>query len=160
MTGIVEVRNLRFSYGRRRALTGASWAIGLGVNALLGPNGSGKTTLIKCMAGLARPSRGQAIIDGQDVVAGRSAQALIGYVPQAPSLPGLGKVRDIVAYAAWLSGVETARAQGAVERALSTMQVLDLASRRIRTLSGGQRQRVALATAIVHDPRILVGGRP
>jgi ABC-type hemin transport system ATPase subunit len=102
------------------------------------------------MVGVARPSQGQVIIDGRDVTAGKSAQALIGYVPQAPSLPGLAKVRDIVAYAAWLSGVEAVRAEGAVEAALSKMQVLDLASRRIRTLSGGQRQRVALATGIVH----------
>ncbi len=160
MTEIVEVRDLWFSYGRRRALAGASWTIGPGVNALLGPNGSGKTTLIKCMVGLARPSRGQVIIDGHDIAAGKSAQALIGYVPQAPALPGLAKVRDIVAYAAWLSGIEAAQADRAVQAALSNMQVLELASRRIRTLSGGQRQRVALATGIVHDPRILILDEP
>ncbi|MGI5213808.1 ABC transporter ATP-binding protein [Plantactinospora sp. CA-290183] len=160
MTGIVEVRDLWFSYGRRRALTGASWTIGPGVTALLGPNGAGKTTLIKCMVGLAKPSRGQVIIDGRDVSEGKPAQELLGYVPQNPSLPGLAKVRDLVAYAAWLSGVQAARADAAVEAALGKMQALDLASRRIRTLSGGQRQRVALATGIVHDPRLLILDEP
>lgn len=160
MTGIVEVRDLWFSYGRRRVLTGASLTIGPGVTALLGPNGAGKTTLIKCMVGLARPSHGQVIIDGRDVSDGKAAQELLGYVPQKPSLPGLAKVRDLVAYAAWLSGVEAARADAAVEAALGKMQVLDLASRRVRTLSGGQRQRVALATGIVHDPRVLVLDEP
>lgn len=130
------------------------------MTALLGPNGAGKTTLIKCMVGLAKPSRGQVIIDGRDVSDGKPAQELLGYVPQNPSLPGLAKVRDLVAYAAWLSGVEAARADAAVEAALGKMQVLDLASRRIRTLSGGQRQRVALATGIVHDPRILILDEP
>lgn len=160
MTGIVEVRNLSFSYGRRRALTDASWTIGPGVTALLGPNGAGKTTLIKCMVGLSRPSQGHVIIDGQDVSGGKAAQAMLGYVPQNPSLPGLAKVRDIVAYAAWLSGMDAARTDSAVEAALGRMQVLDLASRRIRTLSGGQRQRVALATGIVHDPRVLILDEP
>lgn len=160
MTGIVEVRDLSFSYGRRRVLTGASLTVGPGVTALLGPNGAGKTTLIKCMVGLARPSQGQVIIDGRDVGDGRAAQELLGYVPQAPSLPGLARVRDLVAYAAWLSGVQVARADAAVNAALGKMQALDLASRRIRTLSGGQRQRVALATGIVHDPRILILDEP
>ncbi|WP_422772578.1 ABC transporter ATP-binding protein [Plantactinospora sp. WMMC1484] len=160
MTGIVEVRNLSFSYGRRRALAGASWTIGPGVTALLGPNGSGKTTLIKCMVGLARPGSGQVIIGGRDVSDGRAAQKALGYVPQNPSLPGLAKVRDLVAYAAWLSGMEAARTDAAVEAALDRMQALDLATRRIRTLSGGQRQRVALATGIVHDPRILILDEP
>lgn len=160
MTGIVEVRDLSFSYGRRRVLTGASWTIGPGVNALLGPNGAGKTTLIKCMVGLARPSHGQVIIDGRGVIDGKVTQELLGYVPQNPSLPGLAKVRDLVAYAAWLSGVEASRADAAVKAALGKMQVLDLATRRIRTLSGGQRQRVALATGIVHDPRVLILDEP
>lgn len=160
MTGIVEVRNLSFSYRRRRALTDASWTIGPGVTALLGPNGAGKTTLIKCLVGLARPSRGQVIIDGHDVSAGGSAQAMLGYVPQNPSLPGWAKVRDLVTYAAWLSGTPTARTDAAVDGALDRMQVSDLATRRIRTLSGGQRQRVALATGIVHDPRILILDEP
>lgn len=160
MTGIVEVRDLSFSYARRRVLTGASLTVGPGVTALLGPNGAGKTTLIKCMVGLARPSQGQVIIDGRDVGDGRAAQELLGYVPQAPSLPGLARVRDLVAYAAWLSGVQVARADAAVNAALGKMQALDLASRRIRTLSGGQRQRVALATGIVHDPRILILDEP
>ncbi|MFI7520111.1 ABC transporter ATP-binding protein [Micromonospora globbae] len=160
MTGTVEVRDLSFSYRRRRVLTGASWTIGQGVTALLGPNGAGKTTLIKCMVGLARPNQGQVVIDGRDISDGKAAQELIGYVPQNPSLPGLAKVRDLIAYAAWLSGVDAARADEAVEAALGKMQAVDLGSRRIRTLSGGQRQRVALATGIVHDPRILILDEP
>lgn len=160
MTGIVEVRDLSFSYGRRRALTGASWTIGPGVTALLGPNGSGKTTLIKCMVGLARPSHGQVIIDGRNVGDGRTAQEMLGYVPQNPSLPGLARVRDLIAYAAWLNGMDAAQTDAAAAVALGRMQALDLASRRIRTLSGGQRQRVALAAGIVHDPRILVLDEP
>ncbi|MFF0656882.1 ABC transporter ATP-binding protein [Micromonospora tulbaghiae] len=130
------------------------------MTALLGPNGAGKTTLIKCMVGLARPHQGQVIIDGRDVSDGKAAQSLIGYVPQSPSLPGLAKVRDIVAYAAWLSGVDAARTDHAVVAALTKMQASDLGSRRIRTLSGGQRQRIALATGIVHDPRIVILDEP
>ncbi|MFI9638469.1 ATP-binding cassette domain-containing protein [Micromonospora sp. NPDC051925] len=141
-------------------LTGASCTVGRGVTALLGPNGAGKSTLIKCVVGLARPDEGRVVIDGRDVSDGKAAQALIGYVPQNPSLPGLAKVRDLVAYAAWLSGVDAARTDEAVKVALNKMQALDLGPRRIRTLSGGQRQRVALATGIVHDPQIVILDEP
>ncbi|MEV0328606.1 ATP-binding cassette domain-containing protein [Micromonospora echinospora] len=160
MTSTVEVRDLSFSHRRRQVLTGISCTIGPGVTALLGPNGAGKTTLIKCMVGLARPRQGQVIIGGRHVSDGKAAQALIGYVPQNPSLPGLAKVRDLVAYAAWLSGVDGARADEAVEAALEKMQALDLGPLRIRTLSGGQRQRVALAAGIVHEPRIVILDEP
>jgi ABC-2 type transport system ATP-binding protein len=112
------------------------------------------------MVGLARPSHGQVIINGRDVSDGKAVQEALGYVPQNPSFPGLAKVRDLVAYAAWLSGMEAARTDAAVEAALGRMKALELASRRIRTLSGGQRQRVALATGIVHHPRILILDEP
>lgn len=156
----IDVSDVWFAYRRRPVLTGASWRVGTGVTALLGPNGSGKTTLIKCIAGLLRADEGDVLIAGRSVRRGAPVQRLLGYVPQNPSLPALARVRDVVAYAAWLSDVPAEQADRQVEWALRSMDVLDLAQRRVRTLSGGQRQRVALATGIVHDPSVLILDEP
>lgn len=156
----LDISELTFSYRRRPVLTGVTWRVGPGVTALLGPNGSGKTTLIRCVTGLLRPASGEIRIAGRAVGEGASAQRLLGYVPQNPSLPGLARVRDVVAYAGWLSEVPADRLDARVADSLAQMDVLDLADRRVRSLSGGQRQRVALATGIVHDPRVLVLDEP
>lgn len=156
----LEVVDVSFSYRRRPVLSNASWTVHDGVTALLGPNGSGKTTLIKCITGVLRCQRGDVLINGQSIRQGAETQQLLGYVPQSATLPGLAKVRDIVAYAAWLSRVPRAREQELVAQALTVMDVEDLADRRIRSLSGGQRQRVALATGIVHDPAVLILDEP
>lgn len=155
----VEVENVVHSYRRRRVLTGASWRVGNGINALLGPNGAGKTTLLRCMVGELTPDSGSVCVSGADV-ASAEARAALGYVPQSPQMPGLCKVTDLVAYAAWLSRVPRAELDGAVSTALAALGVQDLAGRRVRTLSGGQRQRVALAAGIVHRPRVLILDEP
>lgn len=160
MTCSVEIEDVAFAYRRHRVLTGASWSVGRGVTALLGPNGAGKTTLIRCVVGLAVPRRGRISVGGRDIRDGKEPMGLIGYVPQKPELPSLVRVGDIVAYAAWLSGLHRTAVDAAVESALTKMQVADLASRRVRTLSGGQRQRVALATGIVHAPEVLILDEP
>lgn len=157
---LVEVDDLRFAYRRRPVLTGASWRVGAGVTALLGPNGAGKTTLIRCMAGLLRADGGDVRIAGRSIREGAPVQRRLGYVPQNPSLPSLARVRDVVAYAAWLSDVTGLEADRQVAWAMDAMDVRDLAHRRVRTLSGGQRQRVALATGIVHDPAVLILDEP
>lgn len=160
MTASIKVENLSFSYRRRRVLSGVSWTVGSGVTALLGPNGAGKTTLIRCMVGLATPASGTVSIDDVNLASGGEYLQKIGYVPQSPSLPPLCRVDDVVAYAAWLSGIEPSMHRAAVTRALEQMDLVDLGSRRIRTLSGGQKQRVALATGVVHDPHVLVLDEP
>lgn len=160
MNRSISIDSLSFSYKRRRVLTGVSWTVGAGVTALLGPNGAGKTTLIKCMVGLATPDSGSVLIDDQNISDGEAVLNRIGYVPQSPSLPPFCRVDDVVAYAAWLSGMPASAHGAAVRHALEQMDLVDLGRRRVRTLSGGQKQRVALATGVVHDPQVLVLDEP
>jgi ABC-2 type transport system ATP-binding protein len=159
----IRVDDVSFTYRRRRALDGASWHVGQGVTALLGPNGSGKTTLLKCIVGLLKPASGSISVGGHSLADGKgreAAQRAVGFVPQTPQLPALSRVEDIVGYAAWLSGVPNNALERRVDAALSTLGLTELRGRRVRTLSGGQRQRVALATGIVHAPTVLVLDEP
>jgi ABC-2 type transport system ATP-binding protein len=159
----IRVAGVTFDYRGRRALAGATWSVGPGVTALLGPNGSGKTTLLKCIVGLLQPKDGTVVIGSlsmTDRAVRHRAQRLVGYVPQHPQLPGLSRVEDVIAYAAWLSGVPDRDIPSKLDVALEKLDLGSLRRRRVRTLSGGQRQRVALATGLVHDPVVLVLDEP
>src|SRR5688500_15043249 len=85
---MIDIRNLRKSYGSLVAVDGLDLQVGDGeLFAFLGPNGAGKTTTIKVLVGLIRPTSGTALIDGLDVL--RDAVLVkrrIGYVPDAPLL--------------------------------------------------------------------------
>ena len=84
----LETRGLSKSYDGSMALDGLNLSVGSGtITALVGPNGAGKSTLIKSWVGFERPTRGSVTVDGIDPWRRRSAAlALIGYVPQTPSL--------------------------------------------------------------------------
>ncbi len=152
--------HVTFRYRRRSVLHDVSWSVGEGVTALLGPNGSGKTTLLKCAVGLLKPESGRVVIDSTPDSTRTHDLRHVGYVPQSARLPGLGRVEDLIGYAAWLSGISDRELAGNVEDALEKLDLRDLRQRRVRTLSGGQRQRVAIATGLVHRPRFLFLDEP
>lgn len=130
---------------------------------MLGPNGAGKTTLLRTVLGLHPLRHGEVTVLGHRLRNGDDREQIhrmVGYAPQSPSLPGLARVSDTVAYAGWLSGLTKGAAGPAALRTLDALQAKDLANRRIRTLSGGQRQRVVLAAALVHDPSVLILDEP
>lgn len=159
---VVEFEAIEFSYGRRRVLQELSWSLAPGFTGLLGPNGAGKTTLIKCLVGLAKPSRGRITIDGSELadIPMGTARSRIGYVPQRATAPGHMRVRQIVEYAAWLQGVPSGALGESAQRAVELLGLEDLAARRFRTLSGGERQRVMIGAGVAHRPRILVLDEP
>jgi len=152
--------HVTFRYRRRPVLHDVSWSVGEGVTALLGPNGSGKTTLLKCAVGLLKPDGGRVVIDSSHDSSRADVLRHVGYVPQSTRLPGLGRVEDLIGYAAWLSGISDRELARHVEHALEKLDLRDLRQRRVRTLSGGQRQRVAIATGMVHRPRFLFLDEP
>lgn len=159
----VEFDRVVFSYGHHRALDEVTWRIGTGVSGLLGPNGAGKTTLLSLLATLERPSSGHVRIGEHDLgsAAGRSAaRGLLGFVPQRFSLAPEMRVRDTVAYTAWINGLADGDCLTAAQPALAHVGLEDRARSRVRTLSGGQRQRLGIAAALAHDPPVVVLDEP
>lgn len=147
--------NLGHAYGAVRALDGVSFSLTPGQTlAIFGPNGAGKTTLLKVLAGLLRPSRGRAHIEG-----GRHAVGWIGHQSQ---LYGHLSVLENLQF--WASLYDVAP-KGAVfarraDDLLGRLGLEALALRQVRVLSRGQLQRAAIARALIHDPRVLLLDEP
>ncbi|MDQ1113102.1 ABC-type glutathione transport system ATPase component [Microbacterium testaceum] len=135
---------------------------------IIGESGSGKSTLVRLLLGLDVPSAGTVEVDGRPVDARGSARSVhwlrraTGIVFQDPyaSLDPRMSVERIVGEPLWALGVEGDR-RARVREVLEQVGLdADMAARFPHEFSGGQRQRIALARAIVHRPRILVGDEP
>jgi ABC-2 type transport system ATP-binding protein len=145
-------------YGNVVAVNGISMTVRPGVTGLLGPNGAGKTTIIALMAGFLAPSAGTVTLDGEAVWRHTDAYRTIGLVPERELSFGYLTGRQFVLANAELHGLADPGA--ATERALETVEMTEPAGRRIGTYSKGMRQRVKLASALVHDPAVLLLDEP
>ncbi|KTS12282.1 diguanylate cyclase [Microbacterium testaceum] len=135
---------------------------------VIGESGSGKSTLVRLLLGLDVPTAGTVEVDGRAVDARGSARSLhwlrraTGIVFQDPyaSLDPRMSIGRIVGEPLWALGIEGDR-RARVREVLGQVGLeADMATRFPHEFSGGQRQRIALARAIVHRPRILVGDEP
>lgn len=153
-----EVRNIAFTYRRKSVLRDVSFVVSPGeVVSVVGDNGAGKTTLLKILATLMIPKSGHVQLDGQDAF-GRPLKyrRQIGYMPEVPALYDDMSVKSYLTYRARLKGEIDKRVRRRVGEALEMCQVVDVATRRIRSLSAGQKKRVALADATLLRPRVLL----
>ena len=166
-TPVLAAHDLVKTYGRARALDGASVAIAPGEHvAVMGPSGSGKTTLLHCLAGIVTPDAGQVLLDGEAVQAWGEARRSVlrrsryGFVFQSGQLVPELPAEENVALPLLLAGLAR---RTAVERARAWLGPLGLAGlggRRPGELSGGQAQRVAIARALVAAPSVVFADEP
>ncbi len=145
-------------YGNVVAVNGISMTVRPGITGLLGPNGAGKTTLIAMMSGFLAPSAGTVTLDGTTVWRNTSVYRSIGLVPEREVSFGYLTGRQFVLANAELHGLDDPGA--ATERVLDVVEMTEPAARRIGTYSKGMRQRVKLASALVHDPAVLLLDEP
>jgi heme exporter protein A len=159
MTAVLEARGLTRTFGGHRAVNDVTLELQAAeCLALFGPNGAGKTTLLRLLAGLLKPTAGEARINGETLRGDANARALVGFISHQSMLYGALTVRENVELAARLYGVGGRLA--AAERALGQMRVLERAETLVRALSRGLQQRVSIARALVHEPRVLLLDEP
>jgi ABC-2 type transport system ATP-binding protein len=128
------------------------------VTGLLGPNGAGKTTLLHLLAGLLAPSAGQVRVAGRPTFGDPSIYRLVGLVPEREAVPGYLTGRQFVHLNAELHGLPDPGP--AADRAIGTVELADAADRAIGGYSKGMRQRIKLASALVHEPQVLLLDEP
>jgi len=162
----LDICNLTFTYpgAPRPALEGICLRIDQGEKvALVGPNGAGKSTLIKLVAGLERPPEKTISIYGNPV---GECHHKTSYVPQRGDVDWNFPVtvRQVVMMGRYvhLGWLRRPRAEdhAAVQRALATMRLEDIAEQQIGALSGGQQQRVMIARCLAHEADLLLLDEP
>ncbi|MCM2391430.1 ABC transporter ATP-binding protein [Streptomyces albipurpureus] len=143
-------------FGNVVAVNDVSMTISPGVTGLLGPNGAGKSTLINMMGGFLAPSTGSVTLDGQPIWRNESVYRQIGVVPEREAMYDFLTGREFVVANSELQGLGAREAQ----EALATVEMEYAQDRKIATYSKGMRQRVKMASALVHNPSVLLLDEP
>jgi ABC-2 type transport system ATP-binding protein len=158
---VISAQGVVKRFGRTVALAGLDADVGPGITGLLGSNGAGKTTFISLVLGLRSRDDGQLTVLGADpATAGTEVRARIGYAPEHHDLPTELSATDFVRH---LAEMHLLPRRAAVQRANDALWLVGLGEERFRpvaTMSTGQRQRVKLASAIAHDPELVLLDEP
>jgi len=154
----IEVQNVSKSYGVQKALDNVSFSIKKGeIVGFLGPNGAGKSTLMKILTTFLNADEGLATVNGNDVTENQKAvQLSIGYLPEHNPLYLDLYVREYLAFNADVYKVAKSR----IEEVIQLTGLSPERHKKIGQLSKGYRQRVGLATALLHNPDVLILDEP
>jgi ABC-2 type transport system ATP-binding protein len=159
---VIQIENLRHSYGQIAALKGISLEVRPGeIFGLLGPNGSGKTTLFMILSTLMLPTGGRALIAGFD--AARSPDEVrrrIGVVFQAQSIDIKLSAAENLWHQGHLYGLRGKLLQERIREMLQRVGLADRARDKVETFSGGMQRRVELAKGLMHHPQVLLLDEP
>ena len=155
---MLEVRNIEFSYNRKKVLRDVSFVASPGeVVTVIGANGAGKTTLMRILATLQLPDSGTVMMDGVDALARPLRyRRQLGYLPERIALYDDMTVKEYLRYRALLKGEPAKRVRRRVSESVELCQIGDILRERIGVLSAGQRKRVAIADAMILRPRVLL----
>jgi ABC-2 type transport system ATP-binding protein len=148
--------------GQIRAVDGVDLEVAAGeIYAFLGPNGAGKTTTVRMLTTLLRPTGGRARVAGHDVVdEAAEVRRSIGVALQEAALDPLMTGRELIGLQATLHGLVGSEAERRGAALLQRVGLAQAADRRVGTYSGGMRRRLDLASALVHEPRVLFLDEP
>jgi ABC-2 type transport system ATP-binding protein len=159
---VIVVSALRKSFGDLEAVRGVDFEVAAGeVFGFLGPNGAGKTTTINMLCTLAKPSAGQALVAGHDVVTERDeVRRNIGLVFQDPTLDGYLTAEQNLRLHAELYGVDSALVPARMRQMLEMVGLWERKDTPVLTFSGGMRRRLEIARGLMHSPRVLFLDEP
>jgi NitT/TauT family transport system ATP-binding protein len=161
---MLEIKNLGKTYGAGAKATHAIGDVSFAVAdgefvCVVGPSGCGKTTLLKCVAGLLRPTHGEALVRGRRVVGPPEELALV-FQEYGRSLMPWSTVRNNILLPLRHKKLSRARRRKLVEESLEAVGLTRFADHYPWQLSGGMQQRVAIARALAYQPTTLLMDEP
>ncbi len=157
---MIKLTSLTKVYGALTAVKSISLEVAPGeVFGFLGPNGAGKTTTIKMMAGLLQPTSGEVRINGFDVQKEPlKAKAITGFIPDRPYLYEKLTAGEFMLFTAKLYGMDDSDER--MGELLDLFGLSEWSGELIENFSHGMKQRLVMASALLHDPKVLVVDEP
>ena len=154
----IQISNLTKLYGTQKALNSVSFSVDKGeIVGFLGPNGAGKSTLMKILTGYLPATEGSAKVCDFEVSEHKlEVQKRFGYLPEHNPLYLDMYVREYLSFCAKVNTVDT----NTIESVITETGLLPEANKKIGALSKGYRQRVGLASALLHNPDVLILDEP
>jgi ABC-2 type transport system ATP-binding protein len=158
----LAVSGLAKRFGGKIAVNGINLVVPAGsFYGLVGPNGAGKTTTLSMATGLLRPDAGSVQVHGVDVWQHQlEAKRLMGILPDGVRLFDRLSGEQLVTYAGLLRGMDRGTVAGRVRDLLQALDLTQDAGTLVVDYSAGMTKKIALASALIHAPRLLVLDEP
>ena len=162
---MLEVKNLAKKYGDFTAVDGVSFNIERGeIFGFLGPNGAGKTTTIKMLTGLLKPTSGEIIMNGQDLLASetnfKNARRVMGYIPDTPNVYEKLTGWEFLRFVSDIFERDWEETRQIASQYLKRFNIFRDADALIETYSHGMRQKLVFTSALIHKPELLIVDEP
>jgi ABC-2 type transport system ATP-binding protein len=159
---MLELRNLTRFYGVLPAIRDVNASLGPGdVLGLLGPNGSGKSTTVKMLVGLLSPTSGDIFYEGRPIATDLPGfKARVGYVPEEAHLYTFFTPAEYLEFVGRLRGLDGPRLERRIDEFLRLFNLESARYQPITACSKGMRQKVLVASALIHDPDVIVLDEP
>lgn len=159
----IEIKGLNKVYPNgNHAIKDVNMTIESGMFGLLGPNGAGKSTLMRILVTLMKPSSGQVLVNGLDLMKDRKEiRSMLGYLPQDFRFFTKLKTYEFLDYAARLAGLTNTKVRNnTVEKMLEEVGLYEARNRFANNLSGGMKRRLGIAQALIGDPKLIIVDEP
>jgi ABC-2 type transport system ATP-binding protein len=159
---MLKLTNLSKKFGNFVAVNNINLEINAGdFFGFLGQNGAGKTTTIKMITGLYAPTNGTVHIGGYDIQKNHmEAKKLIGYIPDQPFLYDKLTGREFLYFCGGLYKIEKNKLKKIIEETIDQLKIDQWVDKRTEEYSLGMKQRITIASALLHNPRLLVVDEP
>ncbi|HMP16471.1 MAG TPA: ABC transporter ATP-binding protein, partial [Gemmatales bacterium] len=159
---MIELINVSKTYGSKEAVRNISLNVSKGeLFTFLGPNGAGKTTTIKMLCGLLKPTSGILKVGGYDIQKqGDQARQILSYVPDLPYLYEKLTGREFMQFIITMYGMDPMAGHRRMEEMIELFELEDFVDDLSESYSHGMRQRTVFASALLHQPEVLIVDEP
>lgn len=156
---MVEINNISKKYGKKQALLNINLSVNDGsVVSVVGKNGSGKSTLLSIIAGVLKPSGGEVLLDGKNIIHQKRLAKKIGFVPQYNSLFEDLTVKENVKF--WASASKIHLKNISENYFVKLLDLSEFQNKKVKNLSGGMKRRLTICASLIQDPEIIILDEP